>query len=1144
MNDVFISYSHRDTDLVQQLVDALNVHKRAVWVDRRGIDYATQWNDEIYHGIESADNFVLVISPDSLNSQYCHDEIDHARKQSKRIVPLLIKSIDEKELIGGWYTNKAFEQYAALAHENWKAVKKIQFIDFTALADVGKTIEAVLATLAVDPERVSLHTQLLERVRDWQTRGKNPSALLRGDELVAYEQWRDASLAQGDDPRPTDEQIAYIQTSRQAEDLDKATDARREQRIRTFRLAAIALTVVGIVAVLAAAGSTLFASRQIAQAGATLTPIPPTLTSVSNLITSQQTAGLVNSLVQARTEDKIPAILLGIRALKIAYSPQAVEALNNALESNHEINWFVGHTGPVNSVAFSPDGRYVLTGGSDHTARLWDVTTGQTVRIFSGHSNSVTTVAFTPDGRYVLTDTSDAKFKLWDIATGQAVPGSADIHAGLASNDAAFSPDGRTILTGGDSGTAHLLDTKSGNVLREFGSQDDQDPVNVVTFGSDGQTVLSADAYGTATLWNVATGQQLTAFEKDNSESGLAGVNAVALSPDGAFALTGNRDRTAILWDTKTGKALHTFSGHSDSVSSVAFSPDGSAILTGSADGTAILWDTNTYQALQIFSGSADEVNSVAFSPDGRYVLTGSSDGTARLWATDSSTLGSTTKQPASEIGSHRNYSSYPNTPVSLAVSPNGRYLAAGGFDRSAEVGFSGTTVRWDMTTGQNLRTYAVGDDVSSIAFSPDSRYLAIGYFNAFASVQVFDVATGESVRTLPVTGFTNSLVFSADGRYVLAGGGNTIATLWNLATGDLVRTFSGHTEAVTSVAISSDTHYILTGSADKTARLWDVTTGATLRSFEGQIGPVHGVAFSPDGHYILTGSNDQTARLWETTTGVLVRSFVGHRGQINSVAISPDGRTIVTASDDKTAQLWDLNTGNPIQTFIGHSDMVNAAAFTPDGRYVVTASLDHTLRLWNTDNRDFVAYACSQVWRDFTPQERAKFGLPGSDATCPPIGSADQGMVFNAPPAARSNSVLPLETAIAPPTITLTPFPTVETSTDGAGFVPSGPSNPVPAAGSDNDTPAPSPTDTATATIEMPGVNTNSTLIPSFTASPGPSPTEGQFLTETPTATDTGMPTPNGPTATLAITPLPLPDWTPLASLTPTGTPTTEAGG
>jgi hypothetical protein len=203
MTDVFISYSRKETEYVRQIYDLWQIRQRKAWVDWRGIDYSTKWWEEICAGIEGADNFVLLVSANALNSKYCQQEIEHARKHSKRIIPILYESIDERSLIGGWYTNLDIHPIEMLARENWEALKAIQWIDCAKLGTVEKVVDALLHTVETDIERVQRHTRLLLRIQDWERSGRSPAALLHGEELAAYEQWRDKWKDATDEPKAT-----------------------------------------------------------------------------------------------------------------------------------------------------------------------------------------------------------------------------------------------------------------------------------------------------------------------------------------------------------------------------------------------------------------------------------------------------------------------------------------------------------------------------------------------------------------------------------------------------------------------------------------------------------------------------------------------------------------------------------------------------------------------------------------------------------------------------------------------------------------------------------------------------------------------------------------------------------------------------
>jgi hypothetical protein len=166
-----------------------------------------------------------------------------------------------------------------------------------------------------------------------------------------------------------------------------------------------------------------------------------------------------------------------------------------------------------------------------------------------------------------------------------------------------------------------------------------------------------------------------------------------------------------------------------------------------------------------------------------------------------------------------------------------------------------------------------------------------------------------------------------------------------------LIRTFTGHKQAVQSAALSPDGRLAVSGGDDEELRVWDVATGKVLRLLKGHSGQIWSVAFSPDGKYILSGGDDRTARLWLAADGKEVRRLTGHDDHVNRVSFSPDGALALTGSDDKTLRLWQVETGKEVRKLEGHHKGVWGAAFTKDGKTVVSGSLDKTLGVWDAES-------------------------------------------------------------------------------------------------------------------------------------------------------------------------------------------------
>jgi eukaryotic-like serine/threonine-protein kinase len=236
---------------------------------------------------------------------------------------------------------------------------------------------------------------------------------------------------------------------------------------------------------------------------------------------------------------------------------------------------------------------------------------------------------------------------------------------------------------------------------------------------------------------------------------------------------------------------------------------------------------------------------------------------------------------------------------------------------------------------------------VLEVAFSRDGQLLATSSDDQ--TVRLWDPATGQHIRTLTGhTGWVNAVAFSPDGLLLAAGAGGQTVRLWNPATGGRLRTLTGHTGGVRTVAFSRDGRLLASGSGDQTVRLWNPATGECIGTLTGHTGWVNAVAFSPDGQLLATGAGDKTVRLWNPATGQHIRTLTGHTGWVNAVAFSPDGQSLASGSSGHTVRLWNPAAGEHLRTLAGHTGGVQAVAFSPDGQSLASGSGDQTVRLWN----------------------------------------------------------------------------------------------------------------------------------------------------------------------------------------------------
>ncbi|MEQ1839613.1 MAG: AAA family ATPase, partial [Verrucomicrobiales bacterium] len=447
-----------------------------------------------------------------------------------------------------------------------------------------------------------------------------------------------------------------------------------------------------------------------------------------------------------------------------------------------------------------------------------------------------------------------------------------------------------------------------------------EDGVSSVAFSSDGTRLASGSEDAKVKLWDVATG------EEDATLSGhTSGVTSVAFSPDGTRLASGSEDAKVKLWDVATGKEVTTISGHTSGVTSVAFSPDGTRLASGSEDAKVKLWDVATGKEVTTISGHTSGVTSVAFSPDGTLLVSGSGsrDRTVKLWDL-------ATGKDVTTLSGHT------SGVTSVAFSPDGTRLASGSEDKKVKL--------WDVATGNEIATLSGHMAyVNSVAFSPDGTRLAsgagssVGYsvfgYSEDNTVKLWDVATGKVVASL--SGHTrqvSSVAFSPDGTRLASGSEDQTVKLWDVMTGKAVAPLSGHTEDVTSVAFCPDGTQLASGSRDRTVKLWDVATGKEVVTLSGHMAWVNSVAFSPDGTRLASGSGDAKVKLWNVATGKESATLSGHNHWVTTVVFSSDGIRLASGSHDQTAKVWDVATGKEVATLSGHTHSVYSVAFSPDG--------------------------------------------------------------------------------------------------------------------------------------------------------------------------------------------------------------------
>lgn len=589
-SDVFISYSRRDSDFVRQVFERLRDDGREVWVDWEDIPLTVDWWQEITRGIERADTFVFIISPDSVCSEVCTRELDHAVALGKRFVPILHRPIDSLP--------DHIEIHPVINTHNWV---------FFRVEDTFETAyKRLIQSLEVDPSVVRSHTNLLVKAGEWDSKGRDDSLLLRGGELQAAETYIATPRSS---PKVTKLQLDYVLASRRSQT--------RRQRLFGAVMAVVAVIMFG----LAILSFSLFQQSE------------------RNLLVANTSEAVA---LAAGTEVAIQADLAEkneLRANRAAVSAATSEA--RALARATEV---VDQAATADANANLAATNAAIAATNEQDAYIRATLLAQQVATSDANAN----LAATNEARAVLNE-QEVLLQSTEIVQQAAT---ADANANLAATNAAIAATnewqaymrGTEVVQQAATSQANAYLVATNAAIAERNGQraqavalSAQSLVADQDNNTDLAVLLAVEALKITDIWDAerALAQALNiGYEPAPADVDLTDEYN-GTSPDGRYWVQtgGGNDRIAYIMDSATGNVLHELRGHTEPITRAVWSPSARHVVTLSVDNSARVWDVQRGTLERVLLTHADDVLDAAWSPDDRHLLTLGADQTLQYWS-------------------------------------------------------------------------------------------------------------------------------------------------------------------------------------------------------------------------------------------------------------------------------------------------------------------------------------------------------------------------------------------------------------------------------------------------------------------------------------------------------------------------------
>lgn len=975
---VFISYSRKNKLFVKKLNAAIDSAGIDAWVDWDGIPLSADWMQEITQSITSSDAFLFVVSPHSLKSQYCLQELELAISENKKIIPIVYCEPEKRQKVP-----------KRIAATNWVFMrpKKDKFKEV-----FPKLIEAI----STDLNWVSQHTRILQRAVEWKNKNHNDSYLLQGSDLAEAEQWMTESAADTN-RQVTLLQAEYIRASRE--------NAIRRQKnfTRTIGLAMLATILLFIASLVQWRRSE--ENARLAQENALIAAANERIAIEQQQLAEQNAQRALNSENQAKAQSAAAqakalseqpsqldtSVLLALESLSRFPSKDAENILRSNISKMPIPVEQLKHADRIWNLTLSSDGQFFISASADDTACVWTLSGEQKYCV--SHADDVTDALVNNNNSLLITAGRDGFVRFWDFTNGAPL---AEFNLESPVLDIDINPQNTIIIAGREDEFVSVIDIPINRVGYEFNFNNGA--VTVVKFHPNGAWVSIGTKEGRVRIWKVKTGL-LESGPRHEAE-----VFNLALSPDGKVMVSVSQDSSARIARAESGRQTHTLE-HPDWVEDVAFSPDNLWFVTVSDDKIVRVFETATgVEKMRMYHGSF--VQRVKISPDGNWILTTGYDQTARIWNAHTGALaleasldgigsallfsadgkqiiigdrnGNITIWDIANLYARVGYIEFDEFINRVRFDPAGNYVLMNPDDKFIwQFSYNQITSVTQGETGKQV--FSTDDLTSLLEISPNAKWIAVSENSEVNRSQgiLFNLETEETF-TLPHASDLTSLSFNPTNQFLATTHEDSNEVyIWDVTTGEKIKTLTFE-EPVFATLFNPNDSTLIVGLSDKLI-IWDLTADQQVNMLF-HTGKIHALAFNHDASLLVSASSDGSLNIWDMKESDLSNPKHQFRqsGKVNALDFSPNKNWLAAAGDDGFLYIFDLDKGEEALR-IPHGDAISSVDFSPDGNLLATVSRK-TLQLFDvnlltpTSTADLPQAACARLTRNLTPSEWASF--------------------------------------------------------------------------------------------------------------------------------------------------------------------------